>query len=185
MGLDGVEMILQVEEDFQISISDGDAERLVTARDLIEAVCRKVELSDEVVGEDVRMTACLSQRAFYKVRSELVKVIGVDRSAVRLETSVEELFPVHIGRKLWRKFVEQLHMRGMPWYGSWLRGHLAPRTVREIVERLVIRNPTYLSHYGTWNRERVREHVRSIISEQLEVHDFDDDDEFVRDLGLS
>ncbi len=189
MGLDGVELILKAEEEFGITISDGDAESMVTPRDLIEAVCSKLDVEDDVVDVDFedekfRVTACLSQRAFYKVRSEIVKATGAERGAVKLEARLEELFPKFKGKGLWRLFTGKVSLEGLAWHGSWLSGHAAPRTVGDVVERLVVRNPTYLGVYGMWCRRFVRERVREIVAEQLDVCDFDDDDEFVRDLGL-
>ncbi|MGJ8655701.1 MAG: hypothetical protein ACSHX6_04550 [Akkermansiaceae bacterium] len=180
MGLDGVEMILAVEAEFEISISDGDAERMVTARDLIEAVCSKLDVGDDELG----VGSGVSERAFFKVRSELVRVVGVERGEVRLETGMEELFPRFKGGGKWRLFVGRIGLDGVPWYGSWLSGHSAPRSVRDVVERLVERNPAWLSGYGRWSRRLVRERVREIISGQLGVRDFDDGDELVRDLGM-
>lgn len=189
MGLDGVEMVLTVEEEFGIAISDGDAESLYTTRDLIEAVCSKLdmgggELDVDLESDELRVTSCLSQRAFYKVRSEVMRATGVARGRVKLESRVEELFPKFKGVGEWKKFVHELGMRGLPWYGSWFRGHSAPKTVRDVVDRLVVRNPAWLRVYGRWSRGLVRERVRAIVSEQLGVREFDDDDEFVRDLGM-
>ena len=191
MGLDGVELILAAEEEFGVSISDGDAESMITPKDMIEVVCRELDVGDDLADadfedEEFRVTACMPQRAFYKIRSEIINVTGVERGEVRLETRVEELFPKFKGKGVWGMFVERLGLDGLlSWHGSWLSGHCAPGTVKDVVDSLVKRNPTWLGVYGRWSRELVRERVREIVSAQLEVSDFDDDDEFVRDLGMA
>jgi len=190
MGLDGVEIILSVEEEFGISLSDAEAESICTPRDLIEIVCQKLnveeDLDSDFENEELSLTHYISQRAFYKVRTELIETIAVKRSNVQLHTRIEDLFPKYKGAGQWKLFVRSLGIwgRSIPWHGSWWSGHIAPRTVKDVVEELVEQNPSYLSAYGKWSRSRVRELIRQIISEQLRVYDFDDDSEFVRDLGM-
>jgi hypothetical protein len=55
MGLDGVEILVQVEDTFDIRIEDADAEQMRTPGDFIESVWSKVAQADS--------TACLTRRA--------------------------------------------------------------------------------------------------------------------------
>ena len=57
MGLDGVEIVMKVEEAFGITIDDAEAGKITTPGQLIELVLSKV---GRTVDE-----ACLTQRAFH------------------------------------------------------------------------------------------------------------------------
>src|SRR5690349_10245452 len=62
MGLDILEIVLNLEEVFGIEIKDKEAEQLRTTRDVIDYVCQKLNVSDTTEGP------CLSARAFYRLR---------------------------------------------------------------------------------------------------------------------
>ena len=66
MGLDSVELVLEVEEEFEITINDADAEQLRTPRQLAAYVFVRLKNAQESEG------ACLSQAAFYRLRKVLV-----------------------------------------------------------------------------------------------------------------
>lgn len=59
MGLDTVELVIEVEESFGISIGDEDAPGIVTVGDLFEYVLERV---------GSRPTLCLTSLAFYRLR---------------------------------------------------------------------------------------------------------------------
>ena len=56
MGLDGVELIMAVEEKFGISISDEEAQRVLTVGDMKRLVRAKLDITDSA--------SCLTQRHF-------------------------------------------------------------------------------------------------------------------------
>ena len=60
MGLDGVELVMAIEEGFGVTIADAEAEGCVTPAAMIDLVFHKLRASDERV--------CVSQRAFHLVR---------------------------------------------------------------------------------------------------------------------
>ncbi|MCF7848720.1 MAG: hypothetical protein K9M45_07720 [Kiritimatiellales bacterium] len=95
MGLDGVELVMAVEEEFGISIADEEAERCRHPRDIIYLVCSKVRM----IGEKI----CQSQRSFYLSRRALVRTFGVERSAIKLNTPVCELIPVDNHALYWNR----------------------------------------------------------------------------------
>jgi len=70
MGLDAVELVLSVEEEFGINIDDADSENLITPRILSDYVIARL---GSVGGTKGR---CLSQAAFYRIRSVLVRQHG-------------------------------------------------------------------------------------------------------------
>ena len=94
MGLDAVEIVIATEETFGISISDAEAEQMLTPRMLIDHVkC--------AVGAQSKTRPCLSQRAFHRVRHSLVTTTGIKRSEVSLSTKVRNLFPKHKRVESW------------------------------------------------------------------------------------
>lgn len=75
MGLDGVEIVMKVEDAFGITIDDGEAGKIATPGQLIDLVLSKV---GRTVDE-----ACLTQRAFHRVRAALMRRMGVSRNQIR------------------------------------------------------------------------------------------------------
>lgn len=80
MGLDGVELVMETEKTFGISISNDEAEAIRTPGMLIELIRGKVKQTDE--------RYCRSQRAFYLLRKALQNNFGSQRCDVNLSTSV-------------------------------------------------------------------------------------------------
>jgi acyl carrier protein len=78
MGLDLVELAMDVETQFRLSISPADGAAISTAGDLHRYVCQNIQ------NGPIR---CVSQQAFYALRRVLQRA-GVARSEVRLESQV-------------------------------------------------------------------------------------------------
>ncbi len=85
MGLDGVELILAIEEYFGISITDPEAEQIRTPRDLIAVVARKVQISNE--------KTCATQKAFHDLRRVLRSDFKVPRRLITPDLPLEKVFP--------------------------------------------------------------------------------------------
>jgi hypothetical protein len=71
MGLDGVELLLAVEDAFQIHIEDHEAGGVYTVGDLYNLVVTKLQ------GQDSKR--CLTSAAFYRTRRGIMDTLGVDR----------------------------------------------------------------------------------------------------------
>jgi hypothetical protein len=85
MGLDGVEIVMAVEDAFDIQIEDSEAEKILTPRQLIDLVMAKVP----IVSADV----CLTHRAFNLLRTFLLGKCGLARSSVTPRAQLGELLP--------------------------------------------------------------------------------------------
>ena len=83
MGMDGVEIVMAVEETFDIHIEDAEAEKLLTPRQLIDLVQSKVAVATASV--------CLTQRAFNLLRKSLLRHGGWKRSEIRPARRLSEL----------------------------------------------------------------------------------------------
>lgn len=230
MGLDGVEMLLDVEQTFGISIADAEAESLLTPRALISLVCNKLNASSDSVS-------CPSIAAFCLLRPHLLQCSGKKRSEIRPSTKLEALFPKKNRRLAWMRIQDAIPGTTLPaleWrfgkaklYGYQyvsLIGFIAlaavagnekivcagiyilliglllsiifyakisphfsndfpeeMQTVRQLVERAMLNRQ---KNSGEWTRSLVRLKCREIIRHHLGQTDFDDDAEFVRDLGM-
>ena len=77
-GFDSVELLMALEDTFGIAIPDRDAERIKTAGQLSDYICRRIPVKD--ADPDVR---CASAAAFYRVRRKLVQGLSIKRRDVR------------------------------------------------------------------------------------------------------
>lgn len=100
MGLDGVELIMAVEDEFQIAISDSDAEQCVTVGKLVNVVHARLRNSSS--------DPCLSQHGFYVVRKTLMDTLALKRSQIRPNTKLESLIPRPGRKDAWRKLITSL-----------------------------------------------------------------------------
>ena len=85
MGLDAVEIVMEVEEAFGISLEDAEVEKIHTPRELIDAVLGKVAHADG--------SACLTQRAFHLVRRSLMNRLGLKRAQITPAVRLADLAP--------------------------------------------------------------------------------------------
>jgi len=94
MGLQGVELMMSIEDEFGIAFTDREAERMVTVVDLHAAVLEKLRAGQRIVDD----RRCVSSHLFYRLRRALMEASGVPRAEIRLETRLDNLLP-RKGRK--------------------------------------------------------------------------------------
>lgn len=108
MGLDGVELLLCVEETFAIDIPDGDAGTLGTPRQLAHYLHRRL-------GEaPPRPQRCDSQRRFHHLRSVLMRQFGARRRQIRPEAPVHAFLKGADMRAQWRQLRQALCAGHLP-----------------------------------------------------------------------
>ena len=100
MGLDGVELIMAVEDEFKIAIPNSDAEQCVTVGKLVDLVHSRLRQSAEA--------PCASQHGFYIVRRQLMNVLGLTRSQIKPETRLGDLIGREDRRKCWQELVASI-----------------------------------------------------------------------------
>ena len=93
MGMDAVELLMDIEDRFEISIPDAEAQHLDTPRKLIAWVSAAVCVSQE--------QRCVSQRSFYRVRKLLMAATGVDRRHIGPRTALDSIVPLAARRRRW------------------------------------------------------------------------------------
>lgn len=85
MGLDGVELVLAFEEEFDIEITDDEAPTIFTVGQLYELIKKKVE--------GVPPEICLSHHMFNKIRRALMDNYRLKRSQIRPNVKLLDLLP--------------------------------------------------------------------------------------------
>ena len=100
MGLDGVELVMAIEEEFKIAISDAEASEADTVGKVVNLVhARLRQNADE---------ACPSQHGFYMIRKQLMEQVRLPRSAVQPDSRLEDLIPNAGRRTVWRNLIQTL-----------------------------------------------------------------------------
>lgn len=103
MGLDTVELVMEVEETFAIAISDHEAGGIVTVGQLFDFVVAKTTVH--------RQRACISSFTFYRLRRSLVALTGVARAEFRPRTELAGLLPEGSRRRTWRRLAGDANLR--------------------------------------------------------------------------
>jgi hypothetical protein len=106
MGLDGVELIMAVEEKFGINISDEEAQNVLTVGDMKRLVRAKLDIVDD--------RTCLTQRAFHLIRTKAIAEFGLPRRNLRPDAYLENVIPQNNRRETWAHFQLSLGVPGLP-----------------------------------------------------------------------
>ena len=93
MGLDIVELVLAIEDGFQIHIADEEASTISTVGELHDLIIAKLK------GQEAKL--CLTSAAFYRTRRGIVEALGVDRRAIKPSTPLASLLPQNDRRAHW------------------------------------------------------------------------------------
>jgi hypothetical protein len=176
MGLDGVELVLAWEETFGISISDAEAERMFTTRQVAERI---LEMVRSAAPEDC---GCLSMRAFFRLRKAF-EAEGVSRSNVHPDAKVTSVLPSRQRREILSAVCERagFHpLKRLPFGLQFTFGR-----VRDMVIDTVIGQHDVLRRLDHgWSLVQVREVVRAVMYAQLALRRFSDDADFIKDLKI-
>lgn len=105
MGLDGIELVLAIEDEFRITITDDEAVDCTTPAKLTDLVYAKLGNAESEI--------CPSQHGFYKVRKLLMDQTSIPSSRIKPDTPLDEL----IGRGNSKNF-------GSLFYWDYLMGKL-------------------------------------------------------------
>jgi hypothetical protein len=102
MGLDTVELVMEVEKSFGITIRDEDAEKILTIGDLYHYVLAKLD------GPVLTTPGCLSAAVFYRLRRRLIGLFRIERRRIRPASSLGDLIPATKRRLEWQRLGESL-----------------------------------------------------------------------------
>jgi len=94
--MDGVELIMEWEEEFEIEIPDEAASRITTVGEVVDLVHAQLE------KREAREDYCRTSRAFYALRRSLCELLDLPRRAIAPKTKLGELIPRQRRRQVWR-----------------------------------------------------------------------------------
>jgi acyl carrier protein len=113
MGLDTVELVMEIEEAFDISIPDDRASNMLTVGDLYEFILEKT------ADSTLKSSTCLSAAAFYDLRRH-VRSLGLPHSEIRPKTELDRVIPLNGRRTYWQTLSSRMDLRfprlGRPWW---------------------------------------------------------------------
>jgi hypothetical protein len=183
MGLDVVEFVMAVEDAFGLAVPDAEAERLTTPGRLIDYLAGRLPPGGAEAG------ACLSQRAFYKLRRATCVGLSVDRQAVLPGTHLAAFFAGEEGERAWQDAQIELGAAHWPRLGRrpLFDRALAPHldTFGEAADFLATRCPVAVQEDGPgWTRVQVADAVRRLMRDELAIEEYTEASEWGRDLGL-
>ena len=176
MGLDAVELIMETEEIFGITITDAQAASIVSVSDFISLV-------QKAVGSTDIDRPCLSQLAFHHIRLALTRATKAPRSRIKLTTSIKSLFPPPRRNQTWLHFQRLVTPLKLAHPSDSLLLWM-PGTVANLIRMELVRNALILTANRDWTHQEVRQVVRMLVSEYSESHRFYDHTRLVQDLGL-
>jgi hypothetical protein len=173
MGLDAVEIVMGWEESFGISIANAEAEALRTPRQSIDLIATKLAAQDEP------RRACLTLRAFHRLRNSITSAASVSRDRVRPEVRLRDLVSTE-RRRTWEAVRSTCGISSLPGLG-WF----SPRTVGDLTRWIVAHAAKDLKRPGEpWTRSEIRSVVRAVVTDVTGVEDFEDDHDFIHDIGI-
>lgn len=110
MGLDTVELVMDVEDRFGVVIWDEEYEGIRTVGDLHALVVQRIKAT---LAPPPKQSHCVSMQAFLKVRQLLVGENLASRQDISPSSRLDELLPVSTRRNTWPQIALQANL-GMP-----------------------------------------------------------------------
>jgi acyl carrier protein len=107
MGLDVFEMILEIEDVFNVKIPESRYQDLVTVGDMHDFIVQ--ELAKR--GQLRPVSDCASTGLFLRLRRKIVDCFSTDLRHVRPKTSTEATVPVQDRREAWKRLGDGLGLR--------------------------------------------------------------------------
>jgi acyl carrier protein len=105
MGLDAVELIMDIEDAFDISISDAQATRIRTVGELFDSI---VEQHRDVA---TARNVCLSGATFYLIRRTVCAELGLNPKTVRPTVTLESSIPRNHRGEIWAALQSSLKLK--------------------------------------------------------------------------
>lgn len=183
MGLDTVELVMDIEDRFKVSIADAAAEQIQTIGDLYEFLMKRIRLQNTA--------SCQSAALFYPIRKILVDEFNVKKSAVVPCTELQSLVTAENRHRFWQR-VETLVSSRLPRLkrSKWIQwtGDVFPddcETVAKLVNKCVNLN-RITNEFSPEDSDSVWRIVCQIVSDicGVDVDRLKPETNFVNDLGF-
>lgn len=173
MGLDSLELILSLEEAFEIEISDEVAETLQSPKMVIEFITNAVRASNDCIG------ACPVMVSYHRIRQAFQSIVGLQRQQIQLNSKLRTLLPKSQRQEVWNRIQAEVGIPKWPTLGFGVGIIFGPITIRELIDWTVARYPQFfLTSHEQWTAFQVRSTVRAIVRDVAGVDKFKDNDLF-------
>lgn len=100
MGLDSVELVMDLEDAFKMTLPDNEICKTTTPGMVADLVYSLLQTIDK--------KRCQSQVAFYKIRSHICNSMNIPRANIKPDTLLKEIFPAHSRKRPWYDLVESI-----------------------------------------------------------------------------
>jgi hypothetical protein len=188
MGLDSVELVLSIEETFQISIPNQEAEKMCTPRNVIDCIVA-------TLGTKVEGPAVVMPKKHASLWTELVcamQISGIADKTITMNLRLDEVFPDRsLRRKHWRELRQQLHAKEWPhlrWLGLSTDFPARLQTLGDLVDWLACNRRQILTteERQALTREDIAMIVKSITLYQTGCPEekYGEDKRFVEDMCI-
>ena len=111
MGLDAVELVMDVEEAFEFSIPDEGYAQMRTVGELHQYILRQLEVQHQLHAEH---RTCPSVPAFVEIRLAITSLLAIDRKFVRPSSQLASIIPRRLRRNIWQQLQEKAHINLPP-----------------------------------------------------------------------
>ncbi|SRR6266568_4058659 len=180
MGLDGVMIVMSVEDTFGIKITDLEASKFRTPDQLSAFVAERVQALPE--------ERCITQQIYYRLRGAFRKAVPALATDVRLEARLDRFLHRDQWRQVWRAVRAAADAPEWPEEITWprlLNLNSGPKTIRDLVWHIAIAlTPPRGQQPARWTKQQVANTVRRIILEESGVGPSLDGKKSFPDLGI-
>jgi hypothetical protein len=178
MGLDAVEIIMGWEQAFEIEITDAEAETIRTPRTAIDLITSKLEVKENITD------ICPLIRTYYRVQQALQAVLNLQQSQIQPDSKLRHLLPQQQRSETWQQIRSYLGVPKLPKISA--IPIFMPITVQDLVDWLTAHYPSYfISPDERWTHQQIRTVVRAVIKDVVGTSGFTDDNDFVKEIGVS
>ena len=99
MGLESLELLMDIEDEFGIKIENNEGQTIKTVGQLYELICQKYNT--------LKTDFCKSQKIFHQLRKALISELHISREEVHPKTPTEDFFPKETRKELWYRVSEK------------------------------------------------------------------------------
>jgi hypothetical protein len=178
MGLDAVEIIMVWEQAFKIEFTDAEAATIRTPRIAINLIATKLELKKNI--SDI----CPLIRIHQRVSDVFQTVLNLQPHQIELDNKLRYLLPQQQRSETWQQICLYLGVPKLPKIS--VIPIFMPITVQDLVDWLAANYPSYfLAPEERWTYQQISTVVRVVIKNVVGDSKFTDDDDFVKEIGVS
>ena len=111
MGLDTVELMIEVEQAFDVQIPDDCAAEMYTVGDVHDFILESQADCESAPDAMTPSKVCLSAATFFSIRDALASHVDVRARRLRPRALVEQTIPVKSRRAVWAKLQQSLSLK--------------------------------------------------------------------------